>query len=150
HITNLQMVVIASRRRTNGFSIALLLTLVAGSLPLCAQSSKTADSDPREMLRQAVDNEIAYWNNPAKFMFRSRKQTQKGVQNRIYAEANEAVASMLTGAGDQPLTPEQERAEADRLKQVASHPDQLKKQQAHEAQQRGQIIRLLKALPDAF
>jgi hypothetical protein len=83
-------------------------------------------------------------------MFRSRRTTQKGVQNRIYADANEAVASMAIGQSDQPLTPEQERAEFDQLAQLASNPDRLHRKQEHEKQELDHSLRIMKALPDAF
>ena len=132
--------------------IALLCTfvaLMASSALLRAQTAKPADA--AELMRSVVANEIAAGQNTAvKFMFHSRRTTQKDVQNRIYAEANEAMATMIVGRTDQPLTAEQERAEADKLAQLASHPDQLRREQEREKQEMEHTMRIMKALPDAF
>ena len=102
-------------------------------------------------MRATVANEVAAVNNRAvKFMFSSRKQTSKGAQNRVYAEANEAVASIAVSDSDHPLNPQQQRAETDKLAQVASNPSALRRKQEHENQELEHTLRIVKALPDAF
>lgn len=102
-------------------------------------------------MRSVAANEVAAAQNTSvKFMFRSRRTTQKGVQNKIYAEANEAVASRMIGLGDQPLSPEQERAEADQLAQLANSPSRLRRKQDREKQELDHTLRIMKELPDAF
>lgn len=122
---------------------------MASSAVLPAQNAKPVE--PAELMRSVVANEIAAGQNTAvKFMFHSRRTTQKDVQNRIYAEANEAMATMIVGHTDQPLTADEERAEADKLARLASHPDQLRRKQEHEKQEMEHTMRIMKALPDAF
>lgn len=134
--------------RNTSCCLTFLALLVSASI-FSAQDSQPLD--PAALMRAVVANEVAAaQNNSIKFMFRSRRTTQKGVQNRIYAEANETVASMATGQGDQPLTPQQERAEADQLAQLASNPDRLRRKQEHDKQDMDHTLRILKALPDAF
>ena len=136
------------RRLTHLLIMSATLTLFAA--PSLAQNSKPADP-ASELVRATIANEVAAANNSSvKFMFKSRKQTQKGVQNRIYAQANEALASMTIGQSDQPLNSQQERAETDRLQQLANHPDQLRRKQEHEKQELDRSLRILKALPTAF
>ena len=102
-------------------------------------------------MRSVVANEVAAAQDTSvKFMFRSRRTTDKGVQNRIYAEANEALASLIIGHTDQPLTPQQEREEGDKLAQLAKNPDRLRRKQEHEKQEMEHTTRIMKALPDAF
>jgi hypothetical protein len=106
---------------------------------------------PSELVRAAVANELTAANDTAiKFMFRSRKQTPKGVQNRIYVEANEALASALIGMNDKPLTPQQQRAETNHLAGLARDPEQLRRKQAREKEDQEHTLRIVRALPDAF
>ena len=102
-------------------------------------------------MRSVVDNELAAARDTStKFMFRSRKTTQKGVQNRIYVEANEAVASLTVGQGDQPLDPKQQQAEMDQLTQLANSPAKLHRRQERGQQEMEHTLRIVKALPDAL
>ena len=129
--------------------LCTFVVLMASSAVLPAQNAKPAE--PAELMRAVVANELAAGQNTAvKFMFHSRRTTQKDVQNRIYAEANEAMATMIVGHTDQPLTADEERAEADKLAQLARHPDQLRRKQEREKQEMEHTMRIMKALPDAF
>lgn len=102
-------------------------------------------------MRATVANEVAAANDRSvKFMFRSRKQTAKGAQDRVYAESNEAVASVAFSESDHPLDPQQQRAETDKLAQVAGNPSALHRKQEHENQELEHTMRIVKALPDAF
>jgi len=83
-------------------------------------------------------------------MFRSLRKSQKGVQTRIYVQANETTASMTVSENDQPLSPQKEQAEFDRLGDLANNPDRLRHKQEREKQQMDHTVRILKALPDAF
>jgi hypothetical protein len=125
-----------------------VITLIAASITVSAQTPITPAS---ELVRATVANEMAAAHNPAvKFMFRSRKQTPKGTQNRIYVEANEALATLAIGENDQPLPPQKERAETDQLSSLANNPAQLRKKQLREKQEVEQTLCIMKALPDAF
>lgn len=128
-----------------------MVTLIALSATVSAQTLSTAQTNAVELVRAAVANEVAAANDTAiKFMFRSRKQTPKGLQNKIYVEANEALATMVVGQNDQPLNPQVESAEADQLAALVNHPDQLRKKQVRDQQEVEHTLCILKALPDAF
>lgn len=102
-------------------------------------------------MRATVANELAAANNRAvKFMFCSRKQTSKGVQDKVYAEANEAVASLAVSDSEHPLSPQQQSAEANKLAQLANSPSDLRRKQEHGYQELDHTLRIVKALPDAF
>jgi len=102
-------------------------------------------------MRATVANEVAAANNRAvKFMFCSRKQTSKGVQDKVYAEANEAVASLAVSDSEHPLSPQQQGAELNKLAQLANNPSDLRRKQEHGNQELDHTLRIVKALPDAF
>lgn len=106
---------------------------------------------PQELVRATIANEVAAANNRSvKFMFCSRKQTPKDVQDRVYVEANEAVTSVAFGDSDHPLSPQQQRAEVGKLTHLASSPSELRRKQEHGYQELDRTLRILQALPDAF
>lgn len=119
---------------------------------LCwAQKPAPPQISADDLVRQTVANEIAANNDSAvKHMFRSHKQTPRGTQTHLYVETNDAMAGMLIAQNDQPLSPEQQKAENDHLAWLASNPDQLRKKRAREMEDADRTMRMVKALPNAF
>src|SRR6201993_1533257 len=106
---------------------------------------------PNELVRQTVARELAAANQPSqKHMFRSRRQTPKGSQTRLYVETKDALAGMLIAINDQPLSQQQQQAETDHLNWLAGSPEQLRKKHAREKEDAERTLRIVKALPDAF
>jgi hypothetical protein len=106
---------------------------------------------PNDLVRQTVAREVAAANQPSQMqMFRSRKQTPKGSQTRLYVETKDAMAGMMIAINDQPLTPQQRQSETDHLNWLAGNPEQLRKKHAHEKDDADRTLRMVKALPDAF
>ena len=83
-------------------------------------------------------------------MFRSRKQTPKGSQTRLYVETSDAMAGMLIAINDRPLTAQEQQGETNHLAWLVNNPDQLRKKQARENEDAERTLRIVKALPDAF
>jgi hypothetical protein len=116
-----------------------------------AQSPKPLQMSPGELVHVVVANEVAASNNTAiKHMFRSRKQTPKGSQTRLYVETDDAMAGMLVAINDERLTPQQEQGEMNHLAWLMNNPDQLRKKKARENEDQERTLRIVKALPDAF
>ena len=102
-------------------------------------------------MRVAVANEVEAANHrDGLHMFRSRKQTPKGSQTRLYVETRDALAAMLIAINDQPLTTPQQQGEANHLSWLMNNPDQLRKKHAREKEDEERTMRIVKALPDAF
>ena len=127
---------------------AFLLSAVATA---AAQAPKVLDMPPGELVRVVVANEVVAANDTAsKYMFRSRKQTPRGSQTRLYVETNDAMAGMLIAINDAPLTPQQRQGELNHLAWLMGSPDQLRKKHAQEKKDADQTLRIVKALPSAF
>ena len=132
----------------NWFAATILF--VAASL-CSAQEAGTPQISADDLVRETVANEIAANNNPAvKHMFHSRKQTPRGTQTHLYVETNDAMAGMLIAQNDQPLSPEQQKAENDHLAWLVNNPEQLRKKRAREKDDADRTLRMVKALPNAF
>jgi hypothetical protein len=142
---------VSQSRRCAGKLLFCVLLLIAASFNAVSQTSPTPDLTPEQLVRAAVKNEVEAANNSAvKHMFRSRKQTPKGSQTKLYVETNDAMAGMLIALNDQPLTPEQKQGEINHLFWLEGSPDQLRKKQAREKEDAEHTLRIVKALPDAF
>ncbi len=128
-----------------------LLSIVAVATSLAAQTLKTPEIPPAELVRAAVRNEVAAANHTEiHHMFRSVKKTSRGTQTRLYVETNEAMAAMLIAIDDRPLSPQQQQGEIDHLAWLTNSPEQLRKKQAREKEDADRTLRIVKALPDAF
>ena len=116
-----------------------------------AQESKTPEISANELVRETVSHEMAAANdNSTKHMFRARRHTPKGSQTRLYIETNDTMAGMLIANNDQPLSPQQQQAEAGHLAWLMNNPDQLRKKRAREKEDADRTMRIVRALPDAF
>jgi hypothetical protein len=125
--------------------------LIGGSAAVAVQEPQAPEMPPGELVRAAVANEAEAANHAAvKHMFRSRKQTPKGSQTRLYVETSSAMAGMLIAINDQQLTPQQQQGETNHLAWLMGNPDQLRKKQAREKEDAERTLRIVKALPDAF
>jgi hypothetical protein len=130
---------------------AAIVVLCVATTAMPAQDGKTPEVSPGELVRLTVANEVAAANHPElHHMFRSRRQTPKGSQTRIYVETNQALAGMLIAINDRPLTPEQQSAESNHLASLINNPEQLRKKAAREKEDEDRSLRIVKALPDAF
>src|SRR6202163_4124537 len=103
-------------RRITAWTLGMAVGLAAATSGIAAQESQPPEMPPGELVRVTVANEVAAANHPdLHHMFRSRRQTPKGTQTRVYLETNQALAAMLIAINDQPLTAEQQKAEFEHL-----------------------------------
>jgi len=129
--------------------LALAATLLAQDTH--APDAKTPEMPPAELVRVAVANEVAASNHPGVLhMFRSRRQTPRLSQTRLYVETTDAMAAMLTAINDQPLTAEQQQGETNHLAWLMNNPDQLRKKRSREKEDEQRTLQIVKALPNAF
>lgn len=105
---------------------------------------------PVELIRRAVENEIKSNDEPAKYMFRQRKETPEGSQTRLLVETREAMAGMVIAYNDRPLNPEQRQGEYGRIQRFIDNPAELDRKRQKEKEDSDRVQSILKALPDAF
>ena len=105
---------------------------------------------PVEIVRQAVNYEEKANHDPAKFMFRDRKQTPHGTSTKLMVETKEAMAGMVIAYDDKPLGPGARQAELARVERFVRDPEELRKKQKQEKEDADRISRIVRALPDAF
>src|SRR5205814_6026288 len=133
--------------------IRMILTAVLATLSLAASVALAEEQPsipPAQLVRETVRNEINSNNDQAKFMFREHKITPKGSQTKLVVETCDAMAGMLVAINDHPLTPEQRQAESARLERFMNDPAELKKKAKQEKEDADRVLKIMKALPDAF
>ena len=105
---------------------------------------------PADLLRRTVQNEVKANNDTVAFCFQERRESPTGSQTELMVKTREAMAGMLIANNDHPLSPQQRQAEIGRLDHLLQDPSELAKKKAKEADTRERILRIVKALPDAF
>lgn len=130
---------------------ALLLATPAAGQVSSPQPSQPEKTDPGELVRQAVATEVAAFQDPSvKHEFRSRKQTPRGSQTKLYVETHDAMAGMVIAYDDRPVTEAELAGEQAHLKGLLDQPEQLRHKQAQEKEVTDRFLRILKALPDVY
>ena len=138
--------------RNAGFTFALAMgVLVANARSAPAQAeSVSAFTNPAELVRQAIANEVASSNPDVNFMFRDEMQASDGSETKLLVETRDAMVGLLIAKNGHPLTPEQRQAEADRLERLIKDPAEMKKKEKREKEDSERTKRILSAFPDAF
>jgi hypothetical protein len=127
---------------------AWLVALVVANASLSFAQSPAGT--PADLLRRTVQNEIKANNNTVAFCFQERRESPTGSQTELMVETREAMAGMLIANNDHPLSPQQRQAEIGRLDHLLQDPAELAKKKAKETDTKERILRIVKALPDAF
>ena len=141
----------------------MAVAILATCLSLCLAESALAsaqsispittsdDSSADALVRVSVENELAAaQNHSIKHMFRSRRQTSRGSQTKLYIETRQAMVGMLIANDDKPLSRDQIQNESARLQHFATNPEDLRRKQKQEREDAEHTLRIVKALPDAF
>jgi hypothetical protein len=140
------------KRTTFRWGATSVTCFVLMAVGFAAQAGAGAPAESAEALvRATVANEVAAGQAQGpKHMFRDRKQTARGTQTKLYVETSQAMAGMMVATNDQPLAPEQKKAEAEHLAALVSNPEQLRAKEAREKEDEERTLRIMKALPEAF
>lgn len=125
------------------FACLLAVTAAASAQP-------SPPIDPEALVRKTVSNELHNADSAHSFMFKSRKQTPKGSQTRLYVQTRDSMVGLVIANDDKPLTPEQRKNEEARNQRLLSDPDALKHKQKQEKEDQERVNRIMKALPEAF
>ncbi len=111
---------------------------------------QTPPEPPVQLVRETVRNETDSSNGSFKYMFCDLKQTPSGSETKLTIETRDAMAGMLIAINGKPLTADQKKAEQDRVERFVKNPDELKKKQKQEHDSNERVLKIMKALPDAF
>jgi hypothetical protein len=140
-------------RRVQSAAVSCLFAglLLGSPLLLATVKQSTERLSPVELVRQAVNNEIASnRESNRRFMFKDVKKTAHLNQVKLIVETKEATAGLLIANDGRPLSSEERRREEARLQNYIRNPQELNKKRKQEKEDADHTMRILQALPDAF
>jgi hypothetical protein len=126
----------------------LLLCLLAPAL-LAAQAWKT---NPRDLIRRAVQNENKQTGTKTHFMYRDVKRNSKTgkTETRVMVQTPELSLARIVAINGQPLSDEEKAKEDARLNRLTSSQSELAKKVKSQKEDDQRARKMVEAIPDAF
>jgi len=128
----------------------MAVVLCAASTSALPQASTNYANDPVTLVRHASYNELHTTAPPYPVRYKLRKQDEKGVTTKEIVPTKDGDVARLIARGDKPLTPEQNKAELDRLSNLLAHPEIQEHRHKREQEDSGRADEMIRLLPDAF
>ena len=125
-----------------------MVAAIAASFYLA--TAAIGQESPADLVRKTVQNEVSASASGAKFMFQDHKESAAGSQTKLMVETREAMAGMLIALNGRPLGPRQRKDEEARIDRFVRNTGELKKKQKQEKEDSERVMRIVRALPDAF
>lgn len=128
--------------------VACLLGVLMASGSLAAQEWKT---NPRELVRRAVENENKGSDHKMFFMYRDVKRTKTGeVQTREMLQTPQLALGRIIAINGHPLSADEKAKEDARLNRLTASPDELAKKEKSQKADDERARKMVSAIPDAF
>jgi hypothetical protein len=124
-------------------STLLLLTLLTLTPPTQAQSDVA-------LVRRAIQNREAAAKTHRPLRYHLRKTDDHRDTTKDIIETDQGAVARLIAINNQPLPPEANQAELDRLDTLANHPEIQEHRHQREQKDTARVNRLMRLLPDAF
>ncbi len=113
-------------------------------------TSSDAGLPAGELLRRVVNSELkAQANDHSHWMYEVKAGVSGKEQVKVAVQTREGYLDRLKFSNGQPISPEQEKQEDQRIARLLKKPDEQKKQQRAQQQDARKTERLFKMLPDA-
>ena len=137
---------VSRAKETHAHTPALLLVIL---LVLLARPGN-AQTDATALVRRAIQNreDAARTHRPLRYLLRKTDDHHDTTKDII--ETDQGDVARLIAINNQPLTPEANQAELDRLNTLANHPEIQEHRHQREQKDAARVDRLMRLLPDAF
>lgn len=137
-----------SPRAALKFGAVVLLGLLP--VALSAQSIPPASLDAAALVRRAVQHRLDAARNHAPSRYLLRRTDERHDTVKIIIETKDGDVARLIASNGKPLSPDADKAELDRLDDLAQHPELQEKRRKSEQKDADRVTHLLGLLPDAF
>jgi hypothetical protein len=136
---------VSRAKRTQAPILALLLLTLT---PLAQPQAQPID--PTALVRRAIQNreDAAKTHRPLRYLLRKSDKHRDTTKDII--ETDQGDVARLIAINNQPLTPEANQAELDRLNTLTHHPEIQEHRHQRELKDAARVDRLMRLLPDAF
>src|SRR5277367_2138381 len=115
-----------------------------------AQTPPGAAEDQVALVRRASQNELRSTAPAYPVRYKLRKQEEKGVTTKEIVPTKDGDVARLIAKDDKPLTPEENKAELDRLNNLLAHPEIQEHRHKREQEDSGRADEMTRLLPDGF
>ncbi len=137
----------AGSLRVHGVLVAAFLVFCIPALP--QNTSGDGGLSAGELLRRVVNSELkAQANDQSHWMYEIKAGFSGKEQVKVAVQTREGYLDRLRFVNGQPITPEQEKQEDQRIARLLKSPDEQKKQRRAQEQDAQKTERLFKMLPD--
>ena len=128
-----------------------VLLLLAPSLAAAQRPEPSPPQVPaNELVKRAIQKELDDTGRDLHFMYRLHKKTPERTETRECLETNDGTLARVIAINDQPLTPEQQQLETQRLERYLSEPDKWTRRQKAQKEDTDRVHKMVAALPQAF
>jgi hypothetical protein len=137
---------VSRAKRTQAPILALLLLTLT---PL-AQPQTAPPIDASALVRRAIQNreDAAKAHRPLRYLLRKTDDHRDTTKDIV--ETDQGDVARLIAINNQPLTPEANQAELDRLNTLTHHPEIQEHRHQREQKDAARVDRMMRLLPDAF
>jgi hypothetical protein len=129
---------------------APILALLLLTLTPLAQPQTGPPTDAAALVRRAIQNREDAAKTPRPLRYLLRKTDDHRDTTKDIIETDQGDVARLIAINNQPLTPEANQAELDRLNTLAHHPEIQEHRHQREQKDAARVDRLMRLLPDAF
>jgi hypothetical protein len=125
---------------------------VSGRLVQAAQTSPAQfpETPAVDLVSKCIQHELDHTSDPTKYMFLMRRKTAHVLETKLMVQTNEAVAGRVLSYNDKPMTDEGRKNEDTRVNRFVRDPEELRKKQREEHDNRERFNRVLRAMPEAL
>jgi hypothetical protein len=127
-------------------------TSLCGRLPQATQSSlgQFPATPAADLVAKCIQHELDHAGDPTQYMFLMRRKTAHVLETKLMVQTNEAIAGRVLSYNDRPMTDEGRKNEDARVDRFVKNPDELRKKQREEHDNRERLNRVLRAMPEAL
>jgi hypothetical protein len=132
-------------------AIAIALIACGTGLASAAQTEKASiQASPADLVRQVVNNELKQsLDSNALYSFKQRTEKPKGTTLKVMVETPDGVIGRIVTKNGQPLTPEEQKAEDERVNRLLD-PRQMRDKRKEQKEDEDRTRTMVRAMPDAF
>lgn len=121
------------------------------SIPAYAQLSHVSNTPPQAWAERATHRQLEVQTGDGKYaQYILQQIDDKRDTTKKAVETTDGLITRMIALNGKPLTPDQERAQLDRLQQLQTRPDDLARHRKRERQDTERAIKLIKLIPNAF
>jgi hypothetical protein len=135
---------------TRTFILGPILLALAPAWVLSAPTQPPAVIDPTALVRRATQHRMdaSRTHRPLRYLLRKTDEQRDTTKDII--ETKDGDVARLVALNGQPLSPQADQAELDRLHTLAGHPEIQEHRRQREQKDADRVNRLMQLLPDAF